>query len=90
MARKKSVETSGEKKVRKVAKGGKSRGKRKLTDDQVLAIVAAYSAGGVTMTNLAKQFEVSAPTVSSIVGGRTYVWLTKIGLAAPAEVAEAA
>lgn len=89
MARKKSADNGEGKIVRKAAKGGKSRGKRKLTDDQVFAIVAAYQAGGVTMTNLGKQFEVSAPTVSSIVNGRTYVWLTKIGLEASA-LAEAA
>ena len=90
MPRKKAVPNGEEKKVRKPAQGGKSRGKRKLTDDQVLAIVAAYNAGGVTMTNLGKQFEVSAPTISSIVNGRTYAWLTKISPAAPAEIAEAA
>lgn len=89
MPRKKAVTNGEEKKLRKPAAGGKSRGKRKLTDDQVLAIVAAYKAGGVTMTNLGKQFEVAAPTISSIVNGRTYGWLTGIGLAAPA-VAEAA
>jgi len=90
MPRKKAVTNGEEKIARKPARGGKSRGKRKLTDDQVLAIVAAYRAGGVTMTSLAKQFEVATPTISSIVNGRTYVWLTKIGLAAPAEVAAAA
>lgn len=89
MPRKKAVTNGEEKKVRKPAAGGKSRGKRKLTDEQVLAIVAAYKAGGVTMTNLGKQFEVAAPTISSIVNGRTYGWLTKIGQPAPA-VAEAA
>jgi len=89
MARKKSVETSGEKKVRKVAKGGKSRGKRKLTDDQVLAIVAAYGGGnnGKTMAAIAAEYGVANPTISSIVNGRTYSWLTKIGLEPLAEAA---
>jgi len=90
MPRKKAVTNGEEKKVRKPSKGGKSRGKRKLTDDQVLAIVAIYNGGGVTMKSLGIQFEVATPTISSIVNGRTYAWLTKIGLPAPAEIAEAA
>lgn len=80
MARKKNPVDGEAKAARKPAKGGKSRGKRKLTDEQVLAIVTTYTAGGITMTNLAKLYEISAPTVSSIVNGRTYSWLTRIGL----------
>jgi predicted DNA binding protein len=87
MARKKKAENGEAKAPRKASKGGKSRGKRKLTDAQVLAIVAAYQAGGITMTALAAEYGVSAPTVSSIVNGRTYVWLTRIGLEALAEAA---
>lgn len=88
MARKKNAENGEAKQPRKASKGGKSRGKRKLTDAQVVAIVSAYQAGGNTMTKLAAEYGVSAPTVSAIVNGRTYVWLTGIG--AKIEIAEAA
>lgn len=90
MARKKNAENGEAKQPRKASKGGKSRGKRKLTDSQVLAIVAAYNSGDKsnTMTKLATEYGVSPPTVSAIVNGRTYVWLTGIG--AKIEIAEAA
>lgn len=88
MARKKNAENGEAKQHRKASKGGKSRGKRKLTDAQVVAIVSAYQAGGNTMTKLAAEYGVSPPTVSAIVNGRTYVWLTGIG--AKIEIAEAA
>lgn len=88
MARKKNAGNGEAKPARKASKGGKSRGKRKLTDAQVVAIVAAYQAGGVTMTALAVEHGVSTPTVSAIVNGRTYTWLTGIG--AKVEIAEAA
>jgi uncharacterized membrane protein len=89
MARKKNPEAVAEKKARKAPAGGKSRGKRKLTDAQVLDIVR-LSAGGMTQVNLAKDFGVSTPTISSIVRGRTYGWLTGIAVAASVELAEAA
>lgn len=67
----------------------KSRGKRKLLDQQVLDIVSAR-ATGAKMTKLAADFAVSVSTISSIINGRTYAWLTKIGLAGDAELAAAA
>jgi hypothetical protein len=63
-------------------KGGKSRGKRKLTNEQVLAIVARVAAGEKA-AHLAKEYGVSHPSVSAILNGRTYVWLTGIGVSAP-------
>ena len=59
-------------------KGDKSRGKRKLTDAQVLAIVSRYNSNE-KQAHLAKEYGVTSPTVSAIVHGRTYVWLTGIG-----------
>lgn len=55
----------------------KSRGKRKLTDEQVIDIVTRYQAGA-KQAHLAKEHGVTSPTISSIVHGRTYVWLTGI------------
>ena len=97
MAAKKSEKKIAEKKARKSPQGGKSRGKRKLTNEQVLDIVSQHSAGKaegqtrVTMKALAAQFGVATPTVSAILNGRTYVWLTGIGAAPVSEdLAEAA
>jgi hypothetical protein len=61
-------------------KGMPSRGRRKLTDEQVLAIVSRYRAGGVTQKDLATDNGVSQVNISAILNGRTYVWLTRIGL----------
>ena len=63
----------------KAPKGGKSRGARKLTNEQVLSIVSAHGSG-VKMAELARIHGVSNGTISAIVKGRTYVWLTGIGL----------
>ncbi len=71
----------------RVSKGGKSRGKRKLTNAQVLEIVAR-SGNGEKPSKLAKEYGVSHPSISAILKGRTYVWLTKIG--APVEITETA
>ncbi len=91
MAAKKSEKKIAEKRARKAPQGGKSRGKRKLTDAQVLDIVSQHRAGGVTMKALAAQFSVATPTISAILNGRTYVWLTGIGATPAAEdLAEAA
>jgi hypothetical protein len=60
---------------------GKSRGKRKLVDEQVMAIVSLYKGrgkGNPTMKDIAAQFSVSIGTISAIVAGRTYAWLTGI------------
>jgi hypothetical protein len=64
-------------------KPSKSRGKRKLSDDQVLAIVSAYlgRGKGPTMKAIAEDYDVTVGTVSAILRGRTYVWLTNIGFA---------
>lgn len=67
---------------------GKSRGKRKLTNDQVLAVVGLYKGrgkGNPTMREVAAQFSVSIGTISAIIAGRTYTWLT--GIAGPAAAA---
>jgi hypothetical protein len=61
-------------------KGLPSRGKRKLTDAQVLAIVHRYRAGGISQKQLGADFGVSQVNISAIVNGRSYVWLTRIGL----------
>lgn len=57
----------------------KSRGVRKLDDSQVLDIVARWTKGA-KQSHLAKEYGVANPTISAIVHGRTYVWLTGIGL----------
>lgn len=62
----------------------RSRGKRKLNNDQVFAIVKAYAAPGVTMKMVAAQFDISVGTVQAIVSGKTYKWLTGIGVGVPA------
>lgn len=90
MARKKKAEVATAevkaKKPRSTPKGGKSRGKRVLSNEQVLAIVAGFNAGA-KMSVLARENSVTHPTVSAIIKGRTYVWLTGIGQpAAPAPV----
>lgn len=66
-------------------KGLPSRGMRKLTDAQVLSIVSRYRAGGITQTKLANEHGVSQANVSAILRGRSYVWLTKIGVEQPQE-----
>lgn len=79
MAKKAKAESAAPK--TKAPKGGKSRGARKLTDAQVLSIVGAFNSG-VTMAQLARDNTVSHGTISAIVKGRTYVWLTGIGQSA--------
>jgi hypothetical protein len=87
----KAKKTQAPAKPKAAPKGGKSRGKRKLTDAQVLEIVERYNDNGVKAAQLAREYGVSHPTISAIVKGRTYVWLTKIGMPAPEpELAEAA
>ncbi len=56
----------------------KSRGKRKLTDAQVLDIVKRYTEG-VKRGALATAYGVAHGTVTAIVNGKTYSWLTGIG-----------
>jgi hypothetical protein len=52
---------------------------RKLTDAQVMEIIELRESG-LTLAKLAKQFGVSSTTISSIVRGKTYSWLTGVGL----------
>ncbi len=77
------------KKIAKTQSGvpvvGKSRGKRKLTDEQVLNIVASYVPRKVTLKSFAEKYGVSLATISSIVKGRSYSWLT--GIAPPMAMA---
>lgn len=63
----------------------KSRGPRKLNDTQVQNIVATYKGRGKgpSMKAVAEQFSVSIGTVSSIIRGKTYAWLTGIGVEQP-------
>lgn len=63
----------------------KSRGKRKLADEQVAYIASAYKGRGKgpTMAALAAEYGIATGTVSAILKGRTYAWLTGIGVEAP-------
>jgi hypothetical protein len=67
---------------------GKSRGARKLTDAQVMELVAEYKSRVVTLKILSDKYGISIGSVHAIIKGRSYAWLTGIGVA-PA-VAEAA
>lgn len=62
-----------------ITKGVKSRGNRKLTDEQVINIVERQRAGE-RQADLAREHNVTSATVSSIMCGKTYVWLTGIGV----------
>jgi hypothetical protein len=59
---------------------GKSRGKRVLNDEQVLDIFKTYQPRVVTMKMLAEKFKVSVSTIQAITTGRTYKWLTGLGM----------
>ena len=78
-------EVTAEKKPRKAKKvvtdksQVKSRGVRKLSDAQVLDIVARWR-NGAKQSHLAKEYGVANPSIAAIVHGRTYVWLTGIGV----------
>lgn len=61
----------------------KSRGKRKLSDQQVIEIVEKFKQG-LKRSVLAREYGVAHGSVSSIVYGKTYRWLTGI---APTPVA---
>lgn len=65
----------------KVAGVNGSRGKRKLTDEQVLELVASYKPRSVTLKMLAAQYGISVGSVHAIIKGRSYAWLTGIGVA---------
>lgn len=69
-------------------KANGSRGRRVLSDEQVLALVAKYQPRVVTLKMLAAEYGISIGSVHAIIKGRSYAWLTGIG-AAPA-LAEAA
>jgi hypothetical protein len=64
-------------------KGLKSRGRRRLTDAQVLSIVERYRAGGVTQKELGGEHGVTQVCINAILKGRSYVWLTGIGVEKP-------
>jgi hypothetical protein len=57
-----------------------SRGRRKLTDAHVLQIVRRYQAGSTSHRKLASEYGVTAPAIAAILCGRSYAWLTRIGL----------
>lgn len=88
MAKKK--DSAGQSTRAKIQTGIKSRGKRKLTDAQVLSIVAKYGVGDVTMKTLAAENSVTTATISAIIHGRTYIWLTGIGRAQTEDLQQAA
>jgi ribosomal protein S25 len=69
-------------------KANGSRGRRKLVDEQVLALVSEYKPRVVTLKMLAAKYNISVGSVHAIIKGRSYAWLTGIG-AAPV-LAEAA
>jgi len=60
-------------------KTNKSRGARKLTNNQILEIVAIYRETHATQKKISKHYNVSQVTISNILRGRTYAWLTGIG-----------
>lgn len=59
--------------------GNRRRGRRnhnaKLSEADVLAIRAQYAAGGITLSRLAVDFDVSKKTVLNIVHRRVWAWL---------------
>lgn len=71
-------------------KNVRSRGKRKLTDAQVLEIVERYRAGGITQSKLGAEYGIKGPSVAAIMTGKSYAWLTRIGVEDPAPLARAA
>jgi hypothetical protein len=75
--------------VAKKTSAGKSRGARKLTDAQVLALVGEYKPRVVTLKALSEKYSISIGSVHAIIKGRSYAWLTGIGVA-PAAIQEAA
>jgi hypothetical protein len=75
--------------VSKKTSAGKSRGARKLTDAQVLALVSEYQPRKVTLKMLSEKYAISIGSVHAIIKGRSYSWLTGRGLE-PAAVQEAA
>lgn len=68
-----------------------SRGQRKLTNEQVEAIVKRYRAGEAFQHDLGKEYGVTAQAISAIFRGISYSWLTRIGIdAAPTKISRAA
>lgn len=66
---------------------GKSRGARKLSDEQVLALVGEYQPRKVTLKALSAKYGISIGSVHAIIKGRSYAWLTGIGVVHPAAIA---
>jgi DNA-binding MarR family transcriptional regulator len=56
-----------------------TRGRRKLTNEQVLSIVNRYDCGGISQAALSREYQVTPATISAILRGLSYVWLTRIG-----------
>lgn len=72
---------SGNAKLTVSKPSSKSRGKRKLADEAVLAIVEARRLGD-KVVDLASKHAVSPAAIYSLLKGKTYSWLT--GISAPA------
>lgn len=73
---KKSTKSTEQVQKRGKAVGIGSRGRRKLTDEQVLEIVFRYQAGGVTYKQLGAEYGVKGCSIGAIFFGRSYAWLT--------------
>ena len=52
---------------------GENNGMVKLTKRKVRKIKKLYKGGGITQTELAKEYQVSQATISDILRGRTWV-----------------
>lgn len=79
----------GESTATKKTSSGKSRGARKLSDAQVLALVSEYQPRKVTLKALGEKYGISIGSVHAIIKGRSYSWLTGRGVE-PAAMQEAA
>lgn len=62
---------------RNPAKGERHPGS-KLTEDDVLEIVAAAECGEYTITSIARAYGISTTNVRAIISGKTWSWLTGI------------
>lgn len=69
-----------EKVATKKTSAGKSRGARMLSDAQVVELVAEYKPRVVTLKMLSEKYSISIGSVHAIIKGRSYAWLTGIGV----------
>jgi hypothetical protein len=69
-----------------VNRRGTSNGSAKLTEADVLAILAEYAAGGVTRQELAEQYGVAESTISHIICGGSWQHVQRPGLTGKGEL----